>query len=881
MSNMNLIETLKVKSEGDNLVHRLNDIRIKAEPLLSKIIETFPEYTSHDITHCDRILNKLNSIIPDSLMERLNAYEIYFLVAGVYLHDIGMVNFPEFFNGEQLTKDSIREKHHLRSEEICVNKFKDLGIEDEHQAKIIGRICRGHRRENLSNNILFKPDRIYKNSSINIPLMAALVKIGDELDITFERTPQIIFDNMPPRDGISKYEWEKHLSISGVGLLPDDLLKIKCSANCKNPKIHRALKGLETKINNQLSDLPNHLHQYRESRNNIPRTFLMEIESEGYTPYDFRFSLQEKEIINLLMGDKLYKRKEESIRELLKNSLDACRFKKSLFQKKGETFTPLIEFKLTADKETIIVSDNGIGMDKNTIERYFLKIGQSFYRSNDFLEQGVDFTPVNELGIGILSCFMIANRITIETKMDDSDPILIEIDDISDYFFVKNGTKKTTGTTITLFLKNEAKIKEINLKEEIRHFARHLEFPVKIIEPNDEKHTIENIGFKPDSILGNQSKKYGYYFNKIENENLAGVIGILLKKEGDTNLKPTVNEWVPELRNIFDNKTKRFFISNEGIFVDHTNILPEWLKSNLIYIDINFKRNMLDFNVGRNEIIQNEKLINFKDYIKSEIIKVIQDYLNNIESNYIKSKIDFSKTTDDFFKNFIDTNYLYIGDGIKLPVELTTALKEIIYFKSISKAGINYVKYIEIMASVKPVRFITTPHYIDDLKTVELFSKCSEFSKRYHYILYYNDFILNSMFKSVHTMSLFEILGIDYFNELKGFIPKTWKLVKFKNYKTSKLMEFSGSYEETFLNRDNKFIDLLIKNKHNIKGNEKTAIEGFFRTLKLDLNKDFEKVFTKQKDILKWFVDANLIKKGDMNNYILTVDDFPQYFDTQ
>ena len=99
----------------------------------------------------------------------------------------------------------------------------------------------------------------------------------------------------------------------------------------------------------------------------------MKIESEGYKAYDFKFSLQEKEIVKLLMGEKLYKRKEESIRELLKNSVDGCRLREKLLERYGLKYDPEIVFELTSDKDRIIVTDNGVGMDEDIIERYFTK----------------------------------------------------------------------------------------------------------------------------------------------------------------------------------------------------------------------------------------------------------------------------------------------------------------------------------------------------------------------------------------------------------------------------------------------------------------------------------------------------------------------------
>ena len=244
----------------------------------------------------------------------------------------------------------------------------------------------------------------------------------------------------------------KHLSVSGVDKHPEDPLVIRATAKCRNPKIHRVLKRLEAKIERELEELPDLLYHYREFRKEVPREFVIEIEPEGYQPYDFKFELQSREIMKLLMGEKLYSRKEECIRELLKNAVDACRLRRELLRKKGFDYSPEVVFELTKDNR-LIVRDNGIGMDKDIIDRYFTKIGKSFYTSPEFKELGVDFTPVSELGIGILSCFMIADRLLIETKAENERALLIEIDDVSDYFFVREGEREDVGTTITLFLK--------------------------------------------------------------------------------------------------------------------------------------------------------------------------------------------------------------------------------------------------------------------------------------------------------------------------------------------------------------------------------------------------------------------------------------------
>ncbi|MBC8521737.1 MAG: hypothetical protein H8D26_07095 [Methanomicrobia archaeon] len=100
----------------------------------------------------------------------------------------------------------------------------------------------------------------------------------------------------------------------------------------------------------------------------------------------------------------------------------------------------------------------------------------------------LEFTPLSRHGIGILSCFMIADKLEIETKTEDEEPLLIEIDDMFDYFFVREGKRKNVGTNVTLFLKEEVReeIEEgkFDLEKIIRHYARHIEFPIVVKLPD-------------------------------------------------------------------------------------------------------------------------------------------------------------------------------------------------------------------------------------------------------------------------------------------------------------------------------------------------------------------------------------------------------------
>lgn len=905
MLNSSLEEVLKGKPVGESLFHNLKRIEEKAEPLLSRIVETFPEYTIHDIRHSKEVIKNLNLVIPDTLKADLNEYEIYFLIASAYLHDIGMVNFPKFIKeedfkefsenekrrnpevtDEKIIRGYIRENHHLRSEEFIVKHFKNLSIEDEHQASIIGRICRGHRKENLHDRNLFKPDRGYKNFPINIPLIAAFLRIADELDLTFERTPAIIYEVIRPKEPISKEEWVKHLSVAGVVPSSEDLSLIKASATCKNPKIHRALKRLETRITNELEDLPYHLYQYRGFRRDLPRKFTMDIEPIGYKPYDFKFTLREREIADLLMGERLYKRKEECLRELLKNSVDACRMRRDLLNKRGLECKLEIAFELTSDRDKIIVTDNGMGMDEDIIERYLTKIGESFYRSEEFFEKDPSFIPVSELGIGILSCFMLADKVIVKTKTDDSEPLLIEIDDVSEYFFVRKGEKAETGTEVILFLKESVGEEGIDLEKEIRYYATHLEFPVKVILPNREEQVVENYGFKPNlkSMIKEDekrrleylSKKYDFHLLEIREEYIEGIVAILLERDKKLDLKPIRRGFGPyELED-------KIFVSNEGIFIGNiSDIIPEWLYKKLghLFADLNLKRNALDINAARNDIILNDKYKRFIFRLEKMLIDSLEDFLNMIEQKAKKVGIDPINPINNFFGHYLRSwEVKNLKQENKLSDEVSNLIKKFYYFKCASKEGITCLRYDGILKDGGAIILVEDLMDCDESHLNQIISNCSGFSQNKLYLLCkYPDMIFaKCLFEDVDSRSLIYFIDMEKSNELKGMIPKTWKLARLKNYKTTRFIEFSH-YKLTIVNRDNRFINLLIKDRQNITGDRKMAVEGFFKSLKMDIRYNFENVIKKQKEILKWFVEDGLISKDEINNYVLTKEDFPPH----
>lgn len=141
-----------------------------------------------------------------------------------------------------------------------------------------------------------------------------------------------------------------------------------------------------------------------------------------YRYHNTKFSLSKKQIIDLLMGTKLYGKPEVALRELIQNSIDACNLhnKLSLFWK--VEYVPKIKVPLIKkdNNDYLTVSDNGIGMNQHIIDNYYTNVGCSYYTSREFGKLmsscRESFVPISRFGIGILSCFMVCDSMAVSTR---------------------------------------------------------------------------------------------------------------------------------------------------------------------------------------------------------------------------------------------------------------------------------------------------------------------------------------------------------------------------------------------------------------------------------------------------------------------------------
>ena len=178
----------------------------------------------------------------------------------------------------------------------------------------------------------------------------------------------------------------------------------------------------------------------------------------------------------------LYSDHEIFLRELVSNAVDATQKLKTLASKgefKGEIGDLTVKVNLNAD--TITISDRGIGLPAEEIEKYINQI--AFSGANDFLEKYKDDANaiIGHFGLGFYSAFMVAKKVEIITKSYREDAQAVKWTcDGSPEFTIEDVEKADRGSDIILYIDDDCKefLEEARISALLTKYCRFLPIPV-------------------------------------------------------------------------------------------------------------------------------------------------------------------------------------------------------------------------------------------------------------------------------------------------------------------------------------------------------------------------------------------------------------------
>ena len=183
----------------------------------------------------------------------------------------------------------------------------------------------------------------------------------------------------------------------------------------------------------------------------------------------------------------LYSDHEIFLRELISNATDATLKLKhltSIGEAKVEYGNPIIEVKVDKDNKTLHISDQGIGMTAEEVEKYINQI--AFSGAEEFLakykDTAKDSGVIGHFGLGFYSAFMVANEVEIITKSYTDAPAVRWVCDGSPEFTLEEtDLRNERGTEIILHLNDESLefLEEYRIEQLLRKYNKFMPVPIK------------------------------------------------------------------------------------------------------------------------------------------------------------------------------------------------------------------------------------------------------------------------------------------------------------------------------------------------------------------------------------------------------------------
>lgn len=198
-----------------------------------------------------------------------------------------------------------------------------------------------------------------------------------------------------------------------------------------------------------------------------------------------KFKTEVSKLLDIVINS-LYSEKYIFLRELISNASDACDKLRYYSLMKPEVTKNNGEFKIiitpNAEENTLTISDNGIGMNKEDLVNHLSTIAKS--GTADFVNNAKDNGSVVDLigkfGVGFYSAFMVASKVEVTTKRAGEEQAYKWISNGVDGFEIEENEKEKSGTDIKLFLKDDAKdfTDTIYLRHIIRTYSDHINYPI-------------------------------------------------------------------------------------------------------------------------------------------------------------------------------------------------------------------------------------------------------------------------------------------------------------------------------------------------------------------------------------------------------------------
>ncbi|MBQ6836684.1 MAG: molecular chaperone HtpG [Clostridia bacterium] len=207
-----------------------------------------------------------------------------------------------------------------------------------------------------------------------------------------------------------------------------------------------------------------------------------------------QFKTESKKLLDMMVNS-IYTHKEIFLRELISNASDAV--DKLYFRSLTDDTVNLkrddYEIRLSVNKEnrTLTIRDNGCGMTKDELENNLGTIARSGsfdFKNDPENKNGEQIDIIGQFGVGFYSAFMVADKITVESRAYGTDEAFCWESEGADGYTIKPCRKETAGTVITINLKPDTEdekyseyLDEYKLRSLVKKYSDYIRYPIRML----------------------------------------------------------------------------------------------------------------------------------------------------------------------------------------------------------------------------------------------------------------------------------------------------------------------------------------------------------------------------------------------------------------
>lgn len=361
---------------------------------------------------------------------------------------------------------------------------------------------------------------------------------------------------------------------------------------------------------------------------------------------EFEYKAEMQQLLHLIVHS-LYTHPEVFLRELISNASDALnkvRFQQLTDRNILNPDVPLrINIALDSKEQTFSITDSGIGMTKSDLIDRIGTVASSgtleFFERLKSENKPFDGNLIGEFGIGFYSVFMVADRVTIQTRHADPDSTGYQWESTGEgKFTIEEVPLEERGTKIFFKLKDDAKdfSEDIRVKDVIKKYSNFADFPIYV--GGEEVNTISALWHKNKNEITDEERNEFYKF--LSNDYNPPLGHLHLSIEGRVNFKALI--FIPDtapLNYLRMEDLRSLHLYSSRIFIQDNckELLPEYLHFVSGVVDTED----LPLNVSREVTQSSPVMAKIRDVITGRILSLLEDWTQNEPEKYEK-----------FFRNF-------------------------------------------------------------------------------------------------------------------------------------------------------------------------------------------------------------------------------------